>query len=152
MIAGISPRQVSATTTPPTNGRETQIMSKLRHIAVIVPDPDDARQFFQQAFGMTLVGEARRGLYVSDGTINIALLKQEHPDEPLGVAHFGIWVDDLDAAEKRITEAGGAYVTGRPTSPNSFYEAKFKTPTGQVFDVTHNGWAGAVRDVAPVES
>ena len=96
------------------------------------------------------VGQARRGIYVSDGTLNIALLKQEHADEALGVAHFGIWVDDLDAAEQRITAAGGSYVTGRPSSPNSFYEAKFKTPTGQVFDVTHTGWAGAVRDVTPV--
>lgn len=127
-------------------------MSKLRHIAIIVPDPDAARRFFEQAFGMEVVGEARRGLYISDGTINIALLKQEHPDEALGIAHFGIWVDDLDAAEHRITEAGGSYVTGRPSSPNSFYEAKFKTPSGQIFDVTHNGWAGAVRDVTPVET
>ena len=125
-------------------------MSKLRHIAIIVPDPDKARQFFEDAFGMAVVGQARRGVYVSDGTLNIALLKQEHADEALGVAHFGIWVDDLDAAEERITAAGGSYVTGRPSSPNSFYEAKFKTPTGQVFDVTHTGWAGAVRDVTPV--
>ena len=83
--------------------------------------------------------------------VNIALLKQEHPDEALGVAHFGVWVDDLDTAEDRITAAGGSYVTGRPTSPNSYYEAKFRTPTGQVFDVTDSGWAGAVRDVAPVK-
>ena len=126
-------------------------MSKLRHIAIIVPDPDKARQFFEDAFGMAVVGQARRGIYVSDGTLNIALLKQEHADEALGVAHFGIWVDDLDAAEERITAAGGSYVTGRPSSPNSFYEAKFKTPTGQVFDVTHTGWAGAVRDVTPAK-
>ena len=109
-------------------------MSKLRHIAIIVPDPEEARQFFEDAFGMVAVGTARRGIYVSDGTLNIALLKQEHPEEAL-----------------RIAAAGGSYVTGRPTSPNSFYEAKFKTPTGQLFDVTHTGWAGAVRDVAPVD-
>lgn len=127
-------------------------MSKLRHIAIIVPDPEEARQFFEDAFGMVAVGTARRGIYVSDGTLNIALLKQEHPEEALGIAHFGIWVDDLDAAEERIKAAGGSYVTGRPTSPNSFYEAKFKTPTGQLFDVTHTGWAGAVRDVAPVDA
>lgn len=127
-------------------------MSKLRHIAIIVPDPDEARQFFEAAFGMTVAGTARRGVYVSDGTVNVALLKQEHPGEPLGVAHFGLWVDDLDEAEQRITAAGGSYLTGRPKSPNSFYEAKFKTPAGQTFDVTHNGWAGAVRDVVPVNT
>ena len=31
----------------------------------------------------------------------------------------------------------------RPTSPNSFYEAKYRAPDGVVFDLTHNGWAGA---------
>ena len=33
--------------------------------------------------------------------------------------------------------------------PNSFYEAKYKSPTGLVFDLTHTGWAGAVKDVVP---
>jgi len=124
-------------------------MAKIRHIAIVVPDPEAARAFFEQALGLTVAGTARRGVYLTDGTINVALLKQEHPDERLGVAHFGVWVEDLDDAERRIEAAGGSYVTGRPTSPNSFYEAKFRTPAGQVFDVTHNGWAGAVRDVVP---
>jgi lactoylglutathione lyase len=30
-----------------------------------------------------------------------------------------------------------------------FYEAKYKSPTGLVFDLTHTGWAGAVKDVVP---
>lgn len=126
-------------------------MAKIRHIAIVVPDPEAARQFFEQALGLTLAGTARRGLYLTDGTINVALLKQEHPDEELGIAHFGVWVEDLDDAEKRIAAAGGSYLTGRPKSPNSFYEAKFRSPSGQVFDVTHNGWAGAVRDVVPAK-
>jgi catechol 2,3-dioxygenase-like lactoylglutathione lyase family enzyme len=127
-------------------------MGKIRHIAIIVEDPETASRFFTDALDMRIVGQARRGLYVSDGTLNVALLKQERDDEPLGLAHFGIWVEDLDAAEARITDAGGRYVTGRPTSPNSFYEAKFRTPFGQLFDVTHNGWAGAVRDVLPADA
>jgi methylmalonyl-CoA/ethylmalonyl-CoA epimerase len=131
--------------------REEARMAKIRHIAIVVPDPEAARQFFEQALGLTLAGTARRGLYLTDGTINVALLKQEHPDEKLGIAHFGVWVEDLDDAEKRIAAAGGSYLTGRPTSPNSFYEAKFRSPSGQVFDVTHNGWAGAVRDVVPAK-
>lgn len=124
-------------------------MGKLRHIAIIVKDPDEARRFFEDALGMEVAGTARRGLYVSDGTVNIALLKQEHEDEPLGIAHFGIWVEDMDEAEAKIGKAGGSYITGRPSSPNSYYEAKFRSPFGQIFDVTHTGWKGAVRDVVP---
>ena len=93
-------------------------------------------------------GAARRGIYMSDGIFNVALLKKEG-DEKLGLYHFGMWVDDLDAAEKKVVDAGGIYLAGRPTSPNSFYEAKYKSPTGLVFDLTHKGWAGAVKDVVP---
>src|SRR5215216_973281 len=125
-------------------------MAKLRHIALIVPDPEKAAKFFEEAFDMKVAGKARRGLYVSDGTINVALLKQEGNEE-VGIYHFGMWVDDLDQAEKKVVDAGGKYLAGRPTSPNSFYEAKYKSPTGLVFDLTHTGWAGAVKDVVPAK-
>jgi methylmalonyl-CoA/ethylmalonyl-CoA epimerase len=123
-------------------------MAKLRHIALIVPDPEQSAKFFEQAFGMTRAGTARRGIYMSDGVVNVALLKQEGDEKP-GLYHFGMWVDDLDEAEKKVTDAGGTYLAGRPTSANSFYEAKYRDPIGVVFDLTHTGWAGAVKDVVP---
>jgi methylmalonyl-CoA/ethylmalonyl-CoA epimerase len=83
---------------------------------------------------------------MSDGTINVALLKQEG-NEKVGIYHFGMWVDDLDEAEQKVQKAGGTYLEGRPTSPNSFYECKYKDPLGIVFDLTHKGWTGAVKDV-----
>ena len=115
--------------------------TRLRHIAIIVPDPEKAAKFFEEAFGMTRAGTARRGIYMSDGTMNVALLKTEG-DEKTGLYHFGMWVDDLDEAEKKVTQAGGSYLAGRPTSPNSFYEAKYSNPDGVVFDLTHHrlGW------------
>jgi methylmalonyl-CoA/ethylmalonyl-CoA epimerase len=122
-------------------------MAKLRHIAIIVPDPEAAAKFFEQAFDMKRAGTARRGIYMSDGTINVALLKKETDKEKIGIYHFGMWVDDLDAAEKKVVDAGGTYLAGRPTSASSFYEAKYKDPLGIVFDLTHTGWAGAVKDV-----
>ena len=121
-------------------------MAKLRHIALIVPDPDKAAKFFEEAFDMKVAGRARRGLYVSDGIMNVALLKQEG-NEKVGLYHFGMWVDDLDESEKKVLDAGGTYLEGRPTSPNSFYEAKYRDPDGVVFDLTHHGWAGATKEV-----
>ncbi|MEA2996745.1 MAG: hypothetical protein QOG74_2294, partial [Alphaproteobacteria bacterium] len=105
--------------------------------------------FFEDAFDMKRAGTARRGIYMSDGTVNVALLKKETEKEKIGIYHFGMWVDDLDAAEKKVVDAGGTYLTGRPTSANSFYEAKYRDPLGIVFDLTHKGWAGAVKDVEP---
>jgi methylmalonyl-CoA/ethylmalonyl-CoA epimerase len=124
-------------------------MAKLRHIAIIVEDPEVSARFFEQAFDMKRAGVARRGIYMSDGVFNVALLRKESDNEQLGLYHFGMWVDDLDEAEKKVVAAGGEYVAGRPTSPKSFYEAKYKSPTGLVFDLTHTGWAGAVKDVVP---
>ena len=121
-------------------------MAKLRHIALIVPDPEKAAKFFEDAFDMKVAGKARRGLYVSDGTVNVALLKQEG-NEKVGIYHFGMWVDDLDAAEKKALDAGATYLTGRPDSPKSFYECKYKDPLGIVFDLTHTGWVGATKEV-----
>jgi methylmalonyl-CoA/ethylmalonyl-CoA epimerase len=126
-------------------------MAKLRHIAIIVEDPEASAKFFEEAFDMKRAGTARRGIYMSDGVFNVALLKKETDKETLGLYHFGMWVDDLDEAEKKVVAAGGEYLAGRPTSPNSFYEAKYKSPTGLVFDLTHTGWAGAVKDVVPAK-
>lgn len=130
--------------------------AKLRHIAIAVKDPEKAAQFFENAFGMTRAGSAQRGVYLSDGVMNVALLN--FGEEPVpgfetqkgyeGLIHFGMWVDDTDEMDRRIKEAGGSYMTGRfEKNPNVFYEVKYKTPEGIVFDVTANGWRGAVKNV-----
>jgi methylmalonyl-CoA/ethylmalonyl-CoA epimerase len=127
----------------------TQETAKLRHIAILVPDPEASATFFETGFGMKRVGKARRGIYVSDGVMNVALLRVEpEKGEKVGVFHFGMWVDDLDSAEAKVQAAGATYMKGRPESPNSFYEAKYRDPDGIVFDMTHSGWAGAVKDPA----
>ena len=75
--------------------------SKLRHIAIIVDDPEASAKFFEEAFDMKRAGTARRGIYMSDGIFNVALLKKEG-NEKVGLYHFGMWVDDLDEAEKKV--------------------------------------------------
>ena len=132
--------------------------SKLRHIAISVRDPEAAAKFFETAFGMTRAGNAQRGVYMTDGVMNVALLN--FGDEPIagfedetdvyGLIHFGMWVDSVDEVDKRIKAAGGSYLTGRKeTGPNVYYEVKYKTPEGFVFDVTESGWKGAVKEVVP---
>jgi len=123
-------------------------MAKLRHIAILVPDPERAAQFFEQAFDMKRAGTARRGIYVSDGTVNVALLKVEDGERP-GNYHFGLWVDDRAAAAAKAQSAGATYLAGRPSVPNSYYECKYRDPLGNVFDLTHTGWVGAVKEVVP---
>jgi lactoylglutathione lyase len=133
-------------------------MAKLRHIAISVRDPEAAAKFFETAFGMRRAGDAMRGVYMTDGLMNVAFLN--FGDEPIagfedqknvcGLIHFGMWVDSLAETDAKVRAAGGAYLTGRKeTDPNVFYEVKYKTPEGIVFDLTESGWKGAVKDVVP---
>jgi len=133
-------------------------MERLRHIAISVRDPEAAAKFFEQAFGMTRAGNAMRGVYMTDGVMNVALLN--FGDEPIagfedqknvcGLIHFGMWVDSLEESDAKVRAAGGKYVTGRKeNNPNVYYEVKYKTPEGIVFDLTESGWKGAAKDVMP---
>ncbi len=125
------------------------MVARMRHIALLVTDPEASAKFFEEAFGMKRAGPAGRGLYMSDGVINVALLKVR-PEEKPGLFHFGMWVDDLDEASRTVEKAGATYLAGREDrNPNTFYEVKFKGPDGFVFDLTHSGWRGAVKEVVP---
>mgnify|MGYP001216055756 CR=1 FL=1 len=130
---------------------------KLRHIALSVQDVAQAQKFFEDAFGMTKAGDAQNGIYMTDGTINVALLakggKVPGVDNPYyGVMHFGMWVDDLAQAEEQVKQAGAIHYQGRPpNTPNSYYEVKYRDPTGIIFDITASGWRGAVKNVKPAD-
>jgi catechol 2,3-dioxygenase-like lactoylglutathione lyase family enzyme len=128
-------------------------MAKLRHIAITVPDPWKAAEFYMKAFGLKKVGETdwanARGVYLSDGTINIALLHYKTDEAAgwrgrgfVGVHHVGFLVDDVDASRRAIEAAGGKHWSGEAIDGGGFYEVKFHDPDGLVFDITENGWAG----------
>jgi catechol 2,3-dioxygenase-like lactoylglutathione lyase family enzyme len=134
-------------------------MAKLRHIAITVPDPWKAAEFYMRAFGLKKVGETdwanARGVYLSDGLINIALLQYKTEEAAghrgrdfVGVHHIGFLVDDVAASRRAIEAAGGTHWSGEPIDGGGFYEVKFHDPDGLVFDITKNGWAGASRDLA----
>jgi lactoylglutathione lyase len=140
-------------------------MGKLRHIALSVPDAEAAAQFFEKAFGMQRVGTtlptaAARGVYLTDGVVNLALLHfadgvpipgYDGDPKRAAIIHFGMWVDDFNAAEQSVYEAGGTYVTGKhgDGAPHNYVEVKYASPDGIVFDVTQLGWIGATKDVVP---
>ena len=134
-------------------------MAKLRHIAMQVPDPHKAAEFYMRVFGMKKVGETdwenARGVYLSDGVINLALLDYkteeaagaEHGRDFVGIHHVGFWVDDVAATRAAMEAAGGRYWMGEPAEGGGFYEVKYRDPNGVVVDITENGWGGAVKDV-----
>jgi catechol 2,3-dioxygenase-like lactoylglutathione lyase family enzyme len=135
-------------------------MAKLRHIALSVADTAKARKFFEEAFDMKMVGEVgERVVYMSDGTMNVALINRggrplgwEKEELFFGVDHFGMWVDDIEEARRKVEQAGATYVMGNASDDaNVFYEIKYRDTLGNLFDLTANGWVGAVRDVVPAK-
>ena len=139
-------------------------MGKLRHIAFSVPDPWKAAEFYMKAFGLRKVGEVDNplaaGVYLTDGVINIALLKyktdamagEDRGKDFVGLHHLGFWVDDAKEACKNVEAAGARYWMGEvPDAGNSFYEVKYRDPNGIVFDISAHGWGGAVKDVTETE-
>jgi catechol 2,3-dioxygenase-like lactoylglutathione lyase family enzyme len=126
-------------------------MAKLRHIAITVPDPEKAAAFYIEALGLRRVGttnwEGAQGVYLSDGVMNIALLKYKKEEyagklgrQHVGVHHFGFIVEDVTSTRKAIEAAGGTHWMGEPAEGGGFYEVKYHDPDGIAFDITANGW------------
>src|SRR2546426_5617669 len=147
----------SDTLSPPRQAhREEAIMVKIKHIAIRTPDPEKTAAFYKDVFGLKEVGQARTGYYLSDGHINLAILKareqgtEESPRDASGYAgvhHFGFMVDDVDETRRKLEAAGArgapAPADGRPApapGARSYYEIKYQGPDNQEFDVTETGW------------
>ncbi len=129
-------------------------MARIKHIAIRTPDPEKTAAFYKEAFGLEEVGQARAGVYLSDGYINLAILKSsdqgsgESPrDVPgyAGIDHFGFQVDDVEETCKNLETAGAKSMMHRveiATGSQSYYEIKYRGPDNQVIDVTESGWIG----------
>src|SRR3954470_19603788 len=87
-------------------------MAKLRHIAIAVPDTDQAAKFYEQAFGMRRVRESTSAILLSDGVISLAILDNRNSHEALGangLHHFGVIADDVDETCSKAEACGAAY-------------------------------------------
>jgi catechol 2,3-dioxygenase-like lactoylglutathione lyase family enzyme len=128
-------------------------MARIKHVAIRTHDPEKTAAFYQEVFALKQVGLGRNGIYLSDGHINLAILKcQTAADGGIGAAgieHVGFQVDDVDATLAALTRAGGKSLTDRvnvtPTdasSPQSYYEIKCVGPDDQIIDISGSGWVG----------
>jgi catechol 2,3-dioxygenase-like lactoylglutathione lyase family enzyme len=131
-----------------------EAMAQIKHIAIRTRDVDKTAAFYKDAFGLTQVGMGQNGVYLTDGHLNIAILKcqQGRDGEPLrlGVDHLGFQVEDLDTAAAHIESLSGKPVAERnevnprnASEPQSYYELKCIGPDEQVIDISSVGWIGA---------
>jgi lactoylglutathione lyase len=129
-------------------------MAQIKHIAIRTRDVHKTAAFYKEAFGLTQVGMGQNGVYLTDGHLNIAILKyqQGKDGEPLrlGVDHVGFQVEDVNTAVAQIESLRGRPSTERiEVSPKdaaerqSYYEIKCVGPDEQVIDISSAGWVGA---------
>jgi catechol 2,3-dioxygenase-like lactoylglutathione lyase family enzyme len=129
-------------------------MGKIRHIAITAEDPFGTAELFKQALGLEEIArgdsELAREVYLTDGYLNIAIVcwkrTRENPNpypEGYGLDHFGVQVDDLEAAEARARAAGATpqpppLVDLSKLGGRIFFEKKLQL-AGVKFDLGH-GW------------
>src|SRR4051794_16186754 len=115
-------------------------MAKLRHLAVHTPDPEKTAEFYKRVFDMVEVGRTdsplAKGIYLSDGDINMAVLRfktEEAADRRdglgpvMGLHHFGFWVEDVEETRRRMAEMGGTPRDNlRPEAATTFFEEKYQ--------------------------
>src|SRR5271156_3745778 len=115
-------------------------MAKLRHIAIAADDPGSCSAMLRDVFGFEEIGicdnELATGVFLSDGTLNIAVLRF-HTDQLgkgmdyRGFHHVGFLVDDIDGVRERLAKVGAECVMDRPEGDDdSFFEVKFMSPDG----------------------
>jgi lactoylglutathione lyase len=121
-------------------------MPRIVHIALKVPDLEQATKFYETVFGFkqTHTGYDRGHVsrHLTDGNIDLALMVYDSEDVEEAklsgagpcIHHWGIEVDDRDSTATQI-EAGGGTIISREDKG----AWKFRAPDGTVAEIVKAG-------------
>ena len=116
-------------------------MARIRHLAIKTTDPERLGNFYEKAFGMEIIHRSPNGgVYMTDGYLTLALLKNRPGDMPSGINHFGFQVDDARELTKTLVAMGSPEPTQRPAS-TPYAELRGMDPDGNQFDISEHGYA-----------
>jgi catechol 2,3-dioxygenase-like lactoylglutathione lyase family enzyme len=139
-------------------------MPRIRHIAIGTRDPEATARFYIEGLGLKQVGklnsQTAEGYYLSDGHVNLAILKFKSEDPAIteggarytGVHHFGLEVEDMKKARARFEKAGAVhrpYPGTAEMEKRGNVEVKFSGPDGVTIDLSEHGWLGTGKPKAP---
>jgi catechol 2,3-dioxygenase-like lactoylglutathione lyase family enzyme len=114
-------------------------MAKIRHLAFKTKDPARLAKFYEEVFDMKVINtESSGAIYMTDGYITVALLRNRGEAAPSGFNHFGFQVDDVEDLEQRLAKYNEP-LTVRP-STRPYAEQRAMDPDGNLFDVSVHGY------------
>jgi catechol 2,3-dioxygenase-like lactoylglutathione lyase family enzyme len=114
-------------------------MAKIRHLAIKTKNPAKLAQFYEEVFGMKVIHSERSGaVYMSDGYLTLAILRNRGDSAPSGINHFGFHVEDLADTERKLAKFDEP-MTERP-STRPFAEYRAMDPDGNLFDISVHGY------------
>ena len=129
-------------------------MAKIKHIAITCKEPDTVAAFYKQGFDLVEVARNDRQIQLTDGDINLTILKWKTNDDPdvgpngenyNGIHHIGFQVDSLHETGARLREIDGQEIVRRELAGEGEVrrpraEEKWSGPNGQVLDISEPGW------------
>ena len=114
-------------------------MPKIRHLAIKTKNPAKLAEFYQDVFDMKVINTEKSGaVYMSDGYLTLAILRNRGEATPSGINHFGFQVDDLGEIEERLKKFDEP-MTARP-STRPYAEHRAMDPDGNLFDISVHGY------------
>src|SRR5947207_15115248 len=110
--------------------------AKIKHIAIVSDQYALEGRFYEAVFGMRTAADKRpeRAVTVSDGYVGLNINPRK-AGRAAGLDHFGLEVQDADAALDRLARHAGANAVRRP-STRPFAGISANDPDGNVFDVS----------------
>ncbi len=115
-------------------------MPKIRHLALMCMNPEKLAKFYCDVFDMEVVGRNKSGgVFLSDGYMNLALLKQQATGKAPGLNHFGIQVEDSDEIARRMKKWDVVGPEQRPAD-RTYAEQRGTDPEGNNFDIAEGGF------------
>ena len=136
-------------------------MEKIKHITIASQQPIKTAKFYQNVFGLEFVGKIEsanaEGCYLSDGSINLAILKFKNETvagelgmKHEGLHHIGFQGENLEETDTKLRNANSlpmedinaALETGMGDGHGRNVEMKYEGPDRLMIDVSQHGWVG----------
>jgi catechol 2,3-dioxygenase-like lactoylglutathione lyase family enzyme len=114
-------------------------VAKIRHLAIKTKSPERLAAFYEEVFGMKRIHSEKGGaIYMSDGYLTLALLRNRGEATPSGINHFGFQVDNIEDIEQKL-KTFEEPLTQRPSN-RPFAEYRAMDLDGNLFDVSVHGY------------